>query len=115
MYIFSSLYIILIIFAGVVSVTLIYLLNLTVANGTISGITFYANIISINDAVFLMNDNVYNPFRVFISFTNLDLDTDLSIEICLYNGMDTYAKIWLTVFLSFLSNYHCLSIIITSH
>ena len=85
---------ILIILAGIVLVTLMYLLNLTVTNGTINGIIFYANIISINDSVFLINDNVYKPLKVFISFTNLDL----GIETCFYNGMDSYAKMWLQLF-----------------
>ena len=55
---------------------------------------FYANIVSINDSVFLVNDNVFKPLRVFISFTNLDL----GIETCFYNGMDSYAKMWLQLF-----------------
>ena len=54
---------ILIILAGIVLVTLMYLLNLTVTNGTIIGIIFYANIISINESVFLINDNVYKPLE----------------------------------------------------
>ena len=80
---------ILIIFAGILLVALMYLLNLTVTNGTINGIIFYANIISINGSVFLINDNVYKPLRVFTSFANLDL----GIETCFYNGMDSYSKI----------------------
>ena len=59
-----------------------------------NGIIFYANIVSINDSVFLVNDNVFKPLRVFISFTNLDL----GIETCFYNGMDSYAKMWLQLF-----------------
>ena len=102
--------ILIIVFAGVALVTSIYLLNLTVANGTISGIIFYANIISINDAIFLMNDNVYKPLRVFISFANLDL----GIETCFYNGMDTYAKIWLQFFFPSYLIIIAFSIIITS-
>ena len=85
---------ILIILAGIILVVLMYFLNLTVTNGTISAIIFYANIISINDSVFLINDNVYKPLKVFISFTNLDL----GIETCFYNGMDSYAKISLQLF-----------------
>ena len=83
-----------VIVAGVVLVVSLYLLNLTVTNGTISGIIFYANIVSINDSVFLVNDNVFNPLKVFISFVNLDL----GIETCFYNGMDSYAKVWLQLF-----------------
>ena len=85
---------IIVIVAGIVLVVLLYVLNLTVTNGTINGIIFYANIVSINDSVFLVNDNVFKPLRVFISFTNLDL----GIETCFYNGMDSYVKMWLQLF-----------------
>ena len=101
---------ILIILAGILLVTLMYLLNLTVTNGTINGIIFYANIISINDSVFLINDNVYKPLKVFISFTNLDL----GIQTCFYNGMDSYAKIWLQLFFPFYLIIIAVSIIISS-
>ena len=83
-----------VIVAGIVLVVLLYLLNLTVTNGTINGIIFYANIVSINNSVFLVNDNVFKPLKVFISFINLDL----GIETCYYNGMDSYAKMWLQLF-----------------
>ena len=85
---------IIVIVAGIVLVVLLYVLNLTVTNGTINGIIFYANIVSINDSVFLVNDKVFKPLRVFISFTNLDL----GIETCFYNGMDSYVKMWLQLF-----------------
>ena len=87
---------IIVIVAGIVLVVLLYVLNLTVTNGTINGIIFYANIISINDAVFLLNDNVFKPLRVLVSFANLDL----GIETCFYNGMDSYVKTWLQLFLN---------------
>ena len=83
-----------IIVAGIVLVVLLYLLNLTVTNGTINGIIFYANIVSINDSVFLVNDNVFKPLKVFISFINLDM----GIETCFYNGIESYAKMWLQLF-----------------
>ena len=79
---------IIVIVAGIVLVILFYLLNLTVTIGTINGIIFYANIVSINDSVFLVNDNVFKPLRVFIFFVNLDL----GIETCFYNGMESYFK-----------------------
>ena len=52
---------IIVIVAGIAVVVLLYLLNLTVTNGTINGIIFYANVISINDSVFLVNENVFKP------------------------------------------------------
>ena len=85
---------IMIIVAGIVLVVLLYLLNLTVTIGTISGIIFYANIISINDSVFLVNDNVFKPLRVFISFASLDI----GIETCFYSRMSMYVKVWLLLF-----------------
>ena len=99
-----------VIVAEIVLVFLLYLFNLTVSNGTINGIIFYANIISINDSVFLINDNVFKPLRVFISFLNLDL----GIETCFYNGMDSYAKIWLQLFFPFYLIIIAVSIIIAS-
>ena len=99
-----------VIVAGIVLVVLLYLLNLTVTNGTINGIIFYANIISINDSVFLVNNSVFTPLRVFISFTNLDL----GVETCFYNGMDNYAKMWLQLFFPSYLIIIAVSIIIAS-
>ena len=101
---------IIVLVAGIVLVALLYVLNLTVTNGTINGIIFYANIISINDSVFLVNDNVFKPLKVFISFINLDL----GIETCFYNGMDSYAKMWLQLFFPFYLILIAASIIIAS-
>ena len=88
---------IIIIVAGIVLVTFLYLFNLTVTNGTINGIIFYANVVSINEFIFLINGNVFGLLKVFMSFTNLDL----GIEMCFYNGMDGYAKMWLQLFFPF--------------
>ena len=83
--------IIIVIVAGILLVVCLYLLNLTVTKGTINGIVLYANILSINDSYFLINNNAFKPLKIFISFTNLDL----GIETCFYSGMDSYAKMWL--------------------
>ena len=101
---------IIIIVAGLVLVTLLYLLNLTVTNGTINGIIFYANVVSINDSIFLINENVFKLLKVFMSFTNLDL----GIETCFYNGMDGYSKMWLQLFFPFYLIIISVSIIIAS-
>ena len=96
--------------SGIILVVLLYLLNLTVTNGTINGIIFYANVISINDSVFLVNDDVFKPLRVFISFANLDV----GIETCFYNGMDSYVKTWLQLFFPFYLTLIAISIIVAS-
>ena len=101
---------IIVIVAGIVLVVLLYVFNLTVTKGTINGIIFYTNIVSINDSVFLVNDNVFKPLRVFISFTNLDL----GIETCFYDGMDSYAKMWLQLFFPSYLIIIAVSIIIAS-
>ena len=101
---------IIVIVAGIILVVLLYVLNLTVTNGTINGIIFYANIISINDSIFLVNDNVFKALRVFISFTNLDL----GIETCFYDGMDSYTKMWLQLLFPIYLITIAVSIIIAS-
>ena len=101
---------ILVLVAGIILVASIYLLNLTVTNGTINGIIFYANVLSINDSVFLPNNNVFKPLKVFISFANLDL----GIETCFYNEMDSYVKMWLQLFFSLYLIIIATSIIIAS-
>ena len=97
--------------AGIILVVLLYLLNLTVTIGTINGIIFYANIIGINDSAFLVNSDIFKPLQVFISFINLNI----GIETCFYNGMDSYAKIWLQLFFPFYLIFISVLIIILSH
>ena len=108
--VYIILIIVIVLVAGIALVILLYLLNLTVTNGTINGIIFYANAVSINDSIFLANDNVFKSLRVFISFVNLDL----GIETCFYNGMDSYAKMWLQLFFPFYLIIIAASIIIAS-
>ena len=79
------------------NVNLFYLLNLTGTKGTIIGIIFYVNIISINDSVLLVNYSVFKPLRVFnISFVNLDLGFERCFHV--YNILDSYAEVWLQFF-----------------
>ena len=72
------------IFAGVLFVSLLLLLNLTVAVGTLNGIIFFANVVA-------ANSNTVFPSNIFISWLNLELGFD----ICFFKGMDTYWKTWL--------------------
>ena len=98
----SSVYLLLIIpiaIAGIMLVLLLFLLNLTVTDGTINAFILYANIISINSTTFFPDYNSsQNTFEyVFISLANLDL----GIKTCFYNGMDNYAKMWLQLVFPF--------------
>ena len=101
---------IIVIVAGVILVVSLYLLNLTVTKATISGVILYANVVSINDSVFLINDKVFKPLQVFISFANLDLGFDT----CFYNGMSGYVKIWLQLFFPIFLIFMAFAIIIAS-
>ena len=59
----------------------------------------------------IINDHyVFKSLRVFIAFTNLDL----GIETCFYNGMDSYAKMWLQLFFPSYLIIFAMSIIIAS-
>ena len=90
----SNIYLLLIIpiaIAGVVLILLLFVLNLTVTDGTINSFILYANIISINRKVLFPDNHTITPLRIFISLANLNL----GIQTCFYNGMDDYAKMWL--------------------
>ena len=78
-------------FAGILLVVVLFALNLTVAEGTIHGLLFYANIVQANaDTIFPSeHTTVYlGILKTFIAWINLDL----GIETCFYNGMDALAK-----------------------
>ena len=79
-------------FAGALLVFLILMLNLTVAVGTVNSIIFYANIIYANKNIFFNHWQLQLTFpSVFISWLNLGIGFD----VCFYDGMDAYVKIWL--------------------
>ena len=76
--------------AGVALVFFIKLLDLTISQGTINGLIFYANIIKANEYIFIPEEHT-NPLTIFIAWLNLDL----GIETCFYHGLTAYAKTWL--------------------
>ena len=82
----------LVVFAGAGFTLVLFLLacKLTVASGTINGLVFYANIVSLNKSIFFPPGAI-NPLTLFIAWINLDL----GIETCFYDGMDSYTKTWL--------------------
>ena len=75
---------------GLVLVIFLFVCRLTLARGTINGLVFYANLVHTNRTLFFPTTEI-NVFNVFIAWLNLDL----GLETCLYNGMDTYARMWL--------------------
>ena len=76
--------------AGIVLIVVLFLLQLTVATGTINGLIFYANIVQANQQAFFPRATI-NIFTVFIAWLNLDL----GIETCFYDGLNIYVYSWL--------------------
>ena len=75
--------------AGLLLVALLFALNLTVAEGSINGLIFYANIIR-------MNHNVQSSEQASYLYTFLAwLNLDLGVSTCLFDGMDGYVETWL--------------------
>ena len=72
--------------SGLVLVAVLFVLNLTVTEGSINGLIFYANVISMSQ-YFDTSSHLYT----FIAWLNLDL----GIDTCFYDGMDAYAETWL--------------------
>ena len=68
---------------GVFLVAALFFLNLTITQGTLYGLIFYANIIQVNTSIFF-NQSILNPLQVIVSLVNLDL----GLPMCFYNGMD---------------------------
>ena len=79
---------------GVVLVLFIKVLNLTVTEGTLNGLLFYANIVGSNRPLFFPSNATFqftDFLSVFIAWVNLDF----GIETCFYQGLDAYARTWL--------------------
>jgi hypothetical protein len=80
--------------AGLLLVFFIKVLNMTVSQGTINGLIFYANVVWAYESFFLpkINDKSDGYFlKVFLAWLNLDF----GIETCFFNGLDCYWKTWL--------------------
>ena len=78
--------------AGLALVFLLVVCNLTVTEGTLNGLIFYANIIWVNKAIFFPSNNTTSKIlTVFLAWVNLDL----GVKTCFYDGMDAYGKTWL--------------------
>ena len=97
--------------AGAVLVLLMFTLNLTIANGTITTFILYVNIVSINKTLlFPTHLSSTIPLYVMIAMANLDL----GVGLCFYNGMDDYAKMWLRLAFPFYLMFIAALLIIAS-
>ena len=78
--------------AGVALIASLLFLRMTVADGTINGLIFYANIINIiKDQIFPHKFLHPNPLTVFLSWLNLDF----GIPTCFFTGLNYYSYTWL--------------------
>ena len=73
---------------GILLIIIMLSTNLIVSTGMLNGLILYANIIRANYSTFFHSSTVLS---YFIAWLNLDL----GIEMCFYNGLDAYIKIWL--------------------
>ena len=93
----SNLYLLLLIpfaLAGLLLVIFLIVCNLTVSEGTINGLIFYANMVQLNKAIIFQGKYIpvlTDILMVFIAWLNLDL----GIKTCFYDGMNTYVNTWL--------------------
>ena len=78
------------ILAGLLLVTALLALNITVSVGLINGFIFYANIVSAGSTVFFPSSEPSFP-SVFLAWLNLDI----GINVCFIYGLDAYFKTWL--------------------
>ena len=110
----SDVYLLLIIpiaISGIVLVIIMFVLNLTVNEGTINPFILYFNILNIHNIPLFPSHSLVKPLHVLISFVNLNL----GIETCFYNGMDDYTKAWLQFSFPIYLIMIIASIIIASH
>ena len=98
----SNIYLLLLIFfvaAGFLLVFFIKILNMTVSQGTINGLIFYANIVWAYQSIFFPDDShpafdkekYFIFLKVFMAWLNLDF----GIETCFFRGLNFYWKTWL--------------------
>ena len=96
---------------GIILVLIIHLLKLTVTMGTINGLIFFCNVMSINESLFF-DPSKFSFIRLFVSFVNLDL----GFEMCFYREMSEIAKtglqfvfplyLWLLMFIIIMVGKH---------
>jgi predicted outer membrane repeat protein len=73
---------------GILLVVILFILNLTVTQGTVVGLIFYANIVGINSHIFNLS-KTQNFMFVFISVINLEL----GFPVCFFDGMTEVIKV----------------------
>ena len=99
---------VLLILASTILIVLLGVFNVSVTDGTLAGLLFYANILYANNTLFRFTDR--NILTIFIAVLNLDT----GVGTCFYNGMDTYAKTWFQLCIPIFLWLQILGIIVVS-
>ena len=68
----------------------LFVLNLTVAIGTLNGIIFYAHVVAANSKI-LFPFSAPNYATVIVAWLNMEF----GIDACFFEEMDAYWKLWL--------------------
>ena len=79
---------------GIFLVVLLMALNLTVAIGTLNGLIFYANIVSINSSIFYFSRGQSLSVKFYFIIISW-LNFKIGMDICYFEQADTYWKTWL--------------------
>ena len=77
--------------SGIVLVIFLMKLDFTVSTAAINGLIFYANIIRTQRSTYFTSSASNSFLSKFIAWLNFDC----GVELCLYNGLDTYVIMWL--------------------
>ena len=88
--------IIVIALSGVLLVFILTAIDMTITEGTISGVLFYCNIINSSITTFFAEPNypfISSLLKNFVSSLSLTLG---GIPMCLYNGLNAYSVAWLS-------------------
>ena len=81
--------------AGVLLVFFINLLDITLAQSLLDGLTFYANIVWTYQSVLFPEQQNMNTVIVFLKTFIAWINLDFGIEICFVQGLTAYWKTWL--------------------
>jgi len=107
--------------AGLALVAFLIVCNLTVTEGTLSGLILYANIVQANCSSFLPcevsnnDDKLLRDMVCKLSYFTSWLSLNLGIETCFYDGMNMYSKAWLQFVFPVYMWIIIIPIIIASH
>ena len=81
--------------AGLLLVFFIGILNITVTQGAINGLIFYANIIWAYNDIFFTQEGTKNAVMILLKAFIAWLNLDFGIETCFVKGLTAFWKTWL--------------------